>query len=107
MTIKNVNFRGYKTSAARARRAKREGGSLSALIEAMHFVGMNDEEIKAELLKMKAVAQPALQLPPAIPPESDETMDEMIARGVCPACTWRGEMSLKNGVCVYCAGNWL
>lgn len=33
--------------------------------------------------------------------------DELIDRGVCPSCTWRGDVELENGVCPQCDTNWL
>lgn len=32
--------------------------------------------------------------------------DEYIARGVCPSCTWRGDVHLENGVCPQCGTDW-
>lgn len=29
-----------------------------------------------------------------------------IALDVCPSCTWRGDVSLQDGICPYCKTNW-
>ena len=38
---------------------------------------------------------------------SEYDPDEYIARGVCPACTWRGDVHLNGGVCPQCGTDWL
>jgi len=52
MAVKSVNLNGYKTPSARSHRVRR-AMSADNLIAAFRFLGMSDEEIKAELMKMK------------------------------------------------------
>lgn len=50
--VRSVNFRGYKTAASRTSRTKREL-TATGIIKSMRLLGMDDDEIKDALLKMK------------------------------------------------------
>ena len=53
---KQVNLNGYATPGARARRTRR-AFSASAIISTLRALGLSDDEIKAEMLKIKQTAE--------------------------------------------------